>query len=294
MHLKSTGASMMFDSIDTKQFLLGAQQEARLNTAYWLSALVTEKSSQFGSTLTEKAEVNSFKRQIKLMLKHIRKDIHKQKGAAHSLTKHELGFVAKVSKHSIKTSSKRPLQSLLGIPISGDAELVEEEIAFLRERSEGAAEETLQVQWSRGTYLLYETLNIKEKSNWLTLNRKTLNENLLKADSLYSPKMQEIEDHCKLYVSRLGLDSYQAEALKEKLIEDYTQQFAAGRALTEIVATTISIRSGLLPRLFKDTRNQEMINDVLENLKPMQERLILSCIAQGNTIRRAIDTHVVE
>jgi hypothetical protein len=294
MHLKSTGASMMFDSIDTKQFVLGAQQEARLNTAYWLSALVTEKSSQFGSTLTEKAEVNSFKRQIKLMLKHIRKDIRKQKGAAHSLTKHELGFVAKVSKHSIKTSSKRPLQSLLGMPISGDAELVEEEIAFLRERSEGAAEETLQVQWSRGTYLLYETLNIKEKSNWLTLNRKTLNENLLKADSLYSPKMQEIEDHCKLYVSRLGLDSYQAEALKEKLIEDYTQQFAAGRALTEIVATTISIRSGLLPRLFKDTRNQEMINDVLENLKPMQERLILSCIAQGNTIRRAIDTHVVE
>jgi hypothetical protein len=95
-------------------------------------------------------------------------------------------------------------------------------------------------------------------------------------------------------VSRLGLDSYQAEALKEKLIEDYTQQFAAGRALTEIVATTISIRSGLLPRLFKDTRNQEMINDVLENLKPMQERLILSCIAQGNTIRRAIDAHVVE
>ena len=284
----------MFDSIDTKQFTLYAQQEARLNTAYWLSALITEKSSRFGSTLAEKSEVISFKRQIKLMLKHIRKDVRKQKGTAQDLIKHELDFVAKVSKHSIKTSSKRPLQSLLGMPISGDAELVEEEIAFLRGRSEGAAEETLQMQWYRGTYLLYEALNIKEKSNWLTLNRKTLNENLLKADSLYSPKMQEIEDHCKLYVSRLGLDSYQAEALKEKLIEDYTQQFAAGRALTEIVATTISIRSGLFSRLFKDSRNQEMINDVLENLNPIQERLILSCIAQGNTIRRAIDAHVVE
>ena len=284
----------MFDDLGTKQFILYAQQEARLNTAYWLSVLIIEKSSQFGSTLAEKAEINSFKRQIKLMLKHIRKDLRKQKGPAHSLTKHELGFVAKVSKHSIKTSSKRPLQSLLGMPISGDAELVEEEIAFLRERSEGAAEETLQMKWSRGTYLLYETLNIKEKSNWLTLNRKILNENLLKADSLYSPKMQEIEDHCKLYVSRLGLDSYQAEVLKEKLIEDYTEQFAAGRALTEIVAKAISIRSGLFSRLFKDSRNQEMINDVLENLKPMQERLILSCIAQGNTVRRAIDTHVVE
>ena len=284
----------MFDSIDTKQFTLYAQQEARLNTAYWLSTLVTEKSSRFGSTLAEKSEVISFKRQIKLMLKHIRKDVRKQKGTAQDLIKHELDFVAKVSKHSIKTSSKRPLQSLLGMPISGDAELVEEEIAFLRERSEGAAEETLQMKWSRGTYLLYETLNIKEKSNWLTLNRKTLNENLLKADSLYSPKMQEIEDHCKLYVSRLGLDSYQAESLKEQLTEDYIEQFAAGRALTEIVATTISIRSGLFSRLFKDTRNQEMINDVLENLKPMQERLILSCIAQGNTVRRAIDAHVVE
>ena len=284
----------MFDDLGTKQFILYAQQEARLNIAYWLSVLVTEKSSQFGSTLAEKAEVNSFKRQIKLMLKHIRKDLRKQKGPAHSLTKHELGFVAKVSKHSIKTSSKRPLQSLLGMPISGDAELIEEEIAFLRERSEVAVEETLQMKWSRGTYLLYETLNIKEKSNWLTLNRKTLNENLLKAESLYSPKMQEIKDHCKLYVSRLGLDSYQAEVLKEKLIEDYTEQFAAGRALTEIVAKAVSIRSGLFSRLFKDSRNQEMINDVLENLKPMQERLILSCIAQGNTVRRVIDAHVVE
>ena len=285
---------MMFDDLGTNQFILYAQQEARLNTAYWLSVLIIEKSSQFGSTLAEKAEVNSFKRQIKLMLKHIRKDLRKQKGPAHSLTKHELGFVAKVSKHSIKTSSKRPLQSLLGMPISGDAELIEEEIAFLRERSEVAVEETLQMKWSRGTYLLYETLNIKEKSNWLTLNRKTLNENLLKADSLYSPKMQEIEDHCKLYVSRLGLDSYQAESLKEQLTEDYIEQFSAGRALTEIVAKAISIRSGLFSRLFKDSRNQEMINDVLENLKPMQERLILSCIAQGNTVRRVIDAHVVE
>ena len=81
---------MMFDSIDTKQFTLYAQQEARLNTAYWLSALITEKSSRFGSTLAEKSEVISFKRQIKLMLKHIRKDIRKQKGTAQDLIKHDI------------------------------------------------------------------------------------------------------------------------------------------------------------------------------------------------------------
>jgi hypothetical protein len=40
---------MMIDSLDTKQFTLYAQQEARLNTAHWLSALVTEKTSHFGS-----------------------------------------------------------------------------------------------------------------------------------------------------------------------------------------------------------------------------------------------------
>jgi hypothetical protein len=285
---------MMFDSLDTKQFTLYAQQEARLNTAYWLSALVTEKSSHFGSTLAEKSEVISFKRQIKLMLKHIRKDVRKQKGIAQDLIKHELDFVAKVSKHSIKTSSKRPLQSLLGLPISGDAELVEEEIAFLRERSEVVLEQALHIQWYRGTYLLYETLNTKDRSNWLTLNRKTLNENLQKAYRLYSPRLQEIKDHCELYVSHLNLDRYQAEALKEQLAEDYTEQFAAGRALTEIVAKAISIRSGLLASLFKGSLNQEMINDILENLNPIQERLILSCIAKENTIRRAIDAHVVE
>ena len=69
---------MWFESLDQKQFMLYAQQSARLNTAYWLAVLTSHKCEEEEATPIVRAEIEGFKRQIALMLKHVRKDVRKQ------------------------------------------------------------------------------------------------------------------------------------------------------------------------------------------------------------------------
>jgi hypothetical protein len=285
---------MMIDALDSKQFMFYARQKARLNTAYWLSVLVTEKSSIYECTEVENAEIGSFKRHIKLMLKHIRKDISRQTGTADILFRHEFNFVEKFSRHSIKTSNKRPIYGLLGMPMPGDDELLASEIAFLEQRSEQNNDNSLDARWDKGVYLLYDMMNTLERSKWLLLKNKKLKKTLDYASDLLSPELQEIKDLCAIYVARLDIDPSVAQALQDQLVEDYVEQFSKGYALYEIMETSIRIRPRLLTHKLQKKTNLDKINNLLIELKRLQEELILACIAQSNTIRRAIDAHVID
>lgn len=55
---------MWFESLDQKQFMLYAQQSARLNTAYWLAVLTSHKCEEEEATPIVRAEIEGFKRQI--------------------------------------------------------------------------------------------------------------------------------------------------------------------------------------------------------------------------------------
>ena len=284
----------MIDALDSKQFMLYARQKARLNTAYWLSVLVTEKSSIYECTEVEKAEIGSFKRHIKLILKHIRKDISRQTGTADILFRHEFNFVEKFSRHSIKSSNKRPIYGLLGMPVPGDDELLASEIAFLEQRSKQNNDNSLDARWDKGVYLLYDTMNTLERSKWLLFKNKKLKKAIDYARDLLSPELQEIKDLCAIYVARLDIDPSVAQALQDQLVENYVEQFSKGYALYEIMETSIRIRPRLLTHKLQKKTNLDKINNLLIELKRLQEDLILACIAQSNTIRRAIDTHVID
>ncbi len=82
--------------LDPEQFTILAKQEARLNTAYWLSALIEKKSESLSKKPIQESELKSFERQINLMLKHVRKDIKLQKGTSQDRVKHELKYVKKM------------------------------------------------------------------------------------------------------------------------------------------------------------------------------------------------------
>ena len=284
----------MIDALDSKQFMLYARQKARLNTAYWLSVLLTEKTSIYECTQVEKAEIGSFKRHIKLMLKHIRKDISRHTGIADNIIMHEFNFVEKFSRHSIKTSNKRPIYGLLGMPMPGDDELLASEIAFLEQRSKQNNDNSLDARWDKGVYLLYDTMNTLERSKWLLFKNKKLKKTLDYASDLLSPELQEIKDLCAIYVARLDIDPSVAQALQDQLVENYVEQFSKGYALYEIMETSIRIRPRLLTHKLQKKTNLDKINNLLIELKRLQEDLILACIAQSNTIRRAIDAHIID
>ena len=120
--------------LDPEQFTILAKQEARLNTAYWLSALIEKKSESLSKNPIQESELKSFERQINLMLQHVRKDIKLQKGTSKDRVKHELKYVKKICRHQIKTSSRRALYTAVGFPVEGDAEILQQEITFIKER----------------------------------------------------------------------------------------------------------------------------------------------------------------
>ena len=285
---------MQSNCVDTNQFTILAKQEARLNTAYWLSTLITEKSASITKTPVEKSEIKSFERQINLMLKHVKADIKQQTRETQKNVKKELDFVKKFCQHSIKTKSKRGLLSAIGFPVKGDAEMLELEIAYVREKCDRQDNNSLDQHWYKATAILYELLKNRNSSFWFKLSANKDKEQLKQAIELYSPNINVIEKECKAFVDQLDLDQFQSSKLEEQLTEDCLQMFAAGRALTDIVATTLSIRSGLISRFIYRNKNERLINSVLENLNPAQERLILSCIAKGNTVRRVIDVDVID
>ncbi|MDA9232075.1 hypothetical protein N9O85_02390 [Porticoccaceae bacterium] len=57
--------------LDTEQFTILAKQEARLNTAYWLSGLIEKKSESLSKDPIQESELKSFERQINLMLQQL-------------------------------------------------------------------------------------------------------------------------------------------------------------------------------------------------------------------------------
>ena len=280
--------------LDPEQFTILAKQEARLNTAYWLSALIEKKSESLSKKPIKESELKSFERQINLMLKHVRKDIKLQKGTSKDRVKHELKYVKKICRHQIKTSSKRALYTAVGFPVEGDAEILQQEISFIKERCVREDNAILAQRWHVATDIMYDILYNLNSSRWFTFKSKSYEEQLSRANELYSPFSHLIESECKEFVDQLDLDDFQSQNLEQQLNEDYLEMFSAGRRLLELAVRVLAIQGGFIWRIMNKKKNLQLANAIFEELSPAQERLILSCIAHGNTIRRAIDADVVE
>jgi hypothetical protein len=280
--------------LDPEQFTILAKQEARLNTAYWLSALIEKKSESLSKKPIKESELKSFERQINLMLKHVRKDIKLQKGTSKDRVKHELKYVKKICRHQIKTSSKRALYTAVGFPVEGDAEILQQEISFVKERCVREDNAILDQRWHVATGIMYDIFYNLNSSRWFTFKSKSYEEQLSRANELYSPFSHLIESECKEFVDQLDLDDFQSQNLEQQLNEDYLEMFSAGRRLLELAVRVLAIQGGFIWRIMNRKKNLQLANAIFEELSPAQERLILSCIAHGNTIRRAIDADVVE
>ena len=280
--------------LNPEQFTILAKQEARLNTAYWLGALIEKKSESLSKKPIKESELKSFERQINLMLQHVRKDIKLQKGTSKDRVKHELKYVKKICQHQIKTRSKRALYTAIGFPVEGDAEILQQEISFIKERCVREDNAILDQRWHVATDIIYDIFYNLNSSRWFTFKAKRYEQKLSRANELYSPFSKLIENECKDFVNQLDLDEYESKQLEQQLTKDYLEMFSAGHMLLDLALRVLAIQGGFIWRIINRKKNLQLANAIFEELNPAQERLILSCIAHGNTIRRAIDADVVE
>jgi len=295
---KTIGKYMWIYKLSKKQFLLYAQQNARLNTAYWLAMLIRHKSDVPIGPVA-RAEIESFERQIKLLLKHVRKDIRKQKGLSLDTTRPALKFTASMCRQSIRVSKRSFIAKLIGIADIGDGKALKEEIAYLDFRheqfiTENLFEGDLLGQWDRAVRLVYQVLDIKAQSRALIFSRRAIQARLNTARQLLTPTALKIRQFTSVYIAYLDLGADQATTLEAQLTEDIKQQFAAGISLLDYVTNYALSQFGFFARILDKKGVEGKEKWIEENGRPALERLILSTIAPSDTLRRAIDTHVLE
>ncbi len=171
---------MWFERLDKKQFTLYSIQEARLNTAYWLAALINYKSETLDETPITMSEIEAFVRQIKLVLKETYRDLPLQEGIGKQLIKLQFRYVGFFSHHFSKNIRKRFLYNCLGKEMPGDDQIVKEEMLFIKRKNElnldeYSSAECLNEKWDRAIYMTYDALNLRTKASasWTTEAKDT-------------------------------------------------------------------------------------------------------------------------
>ena len=289
---------MWFKSLDTKQFTLYTQQNARLNTAYWLGALIEHKSEGPIDAII-KAEMDGFDRQIKLLLKHVRKDIRRQKGLPLEIIKPFLKHTAFMHRHFIKMSKRSVISKSLAPLGFGVDMAVRKEVDYLELKYELSVNHNLfagdlEQQSDRAILLIYQAIEIWTKSRSLFFSRRAIQRRLDTAKELLTPTADKIQQCTNAYITHLSLGIDESMTLEAHLIEDFNEQLSAGLSLIKFVSTVIFNQPGFIAQIFDKKRVNSLSEWIEGNERPMQGRLIASMIAPSDTIRRVIDAHVID
>ena len=286
-------------SLDKKQFKLYAQQTARLNTCYWLGTLIRDKyESSIGAV--ETAEIEGFDRQIKLLLKHIRKDIRKQKGIALKIIKSELKHVAYACRVSINLSKKASTSRSLGFACeAADNKIFRKEIEFLEHKfilftNNNMYEGDLNAQWDRAIQLMYQVIDTNLQSGLFSFRRKESRQKLDMSANLLWPTSENLRTYVNSYVTQLELEPFESASLEAQLFEDYQNQFTVGTELLKWVRGVVLIKQGILAKIFVRKGIEASAARQIELGDDIHRRLITAVIAPSDTIRRVIDVHVVD
>ncbi len=169
--------------------------------------------------------------------------------------------------------------------------MANKEIEFIRERSNILNDDDLLEQWDRGIYLTYEAIRLKDQSRFT--GRRRIIKNFDVAESLMRPTPMVILNYCRAYVDQLGLDAPIASDLVDRLLNDFTNMYAAGANLVKFSRQALLGQERILASIVDRRRVQREHEELADLGADIQKNLIMANLARTDTIRRVIDSHVV-
>jgi len=293
---------MWFERLDKKQFTLYSIQEARLNTAYWLAALINYKSETLDETPITMSEIEAFVRQIKLVLKETYRDLPLQEGIGKQLIKLQFRYVGFFSNHFSKNIRKRFLYNCLGKEMPGDDQIVKEEMLFIKRKNElnldeYSSAECLNEKWDRAIYMTYDALNLRTKASasWTT-EAKTLpgiRQRMSAAKLIMSPSHQNIVDYCNRFVSHMQIGQMESMLLLEQMESDITEQFRSGLALVETTSPLVETNIYNPANGSVNPQHHKIVRQYEQTINSVQETLIMANLARTNSFRRIVDSQTI-
>jgi len=293
---------MWFERLDKKQFTLYSIQEARLNTAYWLTALINYKSETLDATPITMSEIEAFVRQIKLVLKETYSDLPLQEGIAKQLIKLQFRYVAFFSNHFSKNIRKRFLYNCLGKEIPGDDQIVKEEMLFIKRKNElnldeYSSAECLNEKWDRAIYMTYDALNLRTKASasWTTEAKELpgIRQRMSAAKLIMSQSHQNIVDYCNRFVSHMQIGQMESILLLEQMESDITELFRSGLALVETTSPLVETNIYHPANGSVNTQHYKIVRQYEQTINSVQENLIMANLARTNSFRRIVDSQTI-
>jgi hypothetical protein len=275
---------MWFNNLNKEQFTLYAKQEARLNTAYWLTALILHKCETCNTSALVRSEIASIKGQVAFMLQCVCHDIEHLRGLPHQLIQQQLKHIVTFCRHSLRDTNKRFSYKRQGMEIPGDMEQTKNEMAFIKARANIIDDADLLEQWDRGIYIICDAFNLHTLRHSIPEYKHELKLRFRAAIDLMTPGHDKIQQHCQAYIYGLGLEDITSDALISEQIACYCDMFDAGLALanhsTRVMFTFHSIMPNASNELTAEKWQQE--SETIGNV--IQERLIYANLARTNSI----------
>ena len=230
---------MWFESIEKDQFLIYAQQQARLNTAYWIAAKASHLSENNKENINLAIQMKRFKTKSDMLLEVAKVELDNQKGLAKDFTACSLNYT---NWYCAVTFSKISELKDLTTPaetIPSDLSIAARESQFIREYTDMRPGDDLESEWDRGIDLIYQCLHTMDRVSIQKEQLADIRKKILAAKEIMQPGFTYIRNHCQSYAGHLGLEPHSELALSNQLILDYLKLFLAGYSFAKNLSKTI-------------------------------------------------------
>lgn len=284
---------MWFKSIDQSQFNLYVIQEARLNTAYWQAEMVTYLCETRKKAPAVLDEIANHKKQVSLMLDSVERDLCNQEGEPRSLVKQQLKFTTIHCDRALHEIDNQFLFAALGSEMQGEEQRIQNEMVFIRDRSNSVLWDDLLEEFNRSVYLMYDAClrHGVRRSNHCAYEQTR--RRISAAFRLMNPGFGRIQNHCHAYISHLGLKPVIEQTLINQQIVDFSALFEMGRTLASFADTNLSVAKWLSTASIDSVRLYGIQLKIEEKGKDIQRQLIAASLARTNSIRQILTTESV-
>ena len=224
------------------------------------------------------------------MLDSIERDLCKQEGEPRSLVKHQLDFTTIHCDRALHGIDNRFLFATLGLEVQGTEQRIQNEMAFIRARSNTVHWDDLLEDFNRSVYLIYDSCLKPDARQSNQCVYEQGRRKVSAAFTLMNPGFGRIKNYCHLYISHLGLNPVVEQILINQQIVDISALFEVGRNLALFTSTNFSVAKWLSNTTIDSERRQVIQLKTEEKGNDIQRQLIAASLARTNSIRQILTT----
>ena len=280
---------MWFKELDKDQFLILAQQKARLNMAYWMAAkaLYFYENDQDVSDPVRMIKNLDIKSAINIEL--VKTQLENQKGISKDLTTLEFNYVDWYCNNTLSKISVLKGFRKIEKNISSSDEIAARESQFIRDYLDKLPGDDLESEWDRGIYLIYQCVGIAEKGNIKTEQWTDIKKRIAAVAKIMSPSFNDIKDYCEAFAGHLELEPSAELALSNQLFFDLSKQFWLGRNLVGLIRSLLKLME--ITDSWRDSNEQaeNFIQKICTKLEYCHFHMIEANLARSKHINEAID-----